>query len=281
MIVYLNGSFLEKDRAKVSVFDRGFLYGDGVFETLRVYSGRAFRLRAHLERLKNGLKTLGIPCPDLRELETIIQSVIEKNSLKDAYLRLTVTRGLCKRGPIPKDCGPPTVFCFAEDFNGLPENLYLEGVKIGLSRRPQWRLPEESHVKGVSFLPNIIDRMSTTEGEFDLLYLTPEGFVSETTVCNIFFIKDNTLYTPSLECAPLAGITRETVMEIGRKKGLQTIEGRFKLSDLKEAEEVFLTNTLVEVLPVRQFQDVTFEIGPWTRKIMDGYRELVKQETSD
>lgn len=278
MIVYLNGDFLNLKEARVSVLDRGFLYGDGVFETLRAYSGRVFRLKAHLERLKKGLSTLSIPCPDLKDLETIIQNIIEKNSLQEAYIRLTITRGLCERGPVPKNCGQPTVFCFGEEFKPLPERYYSEGVKIGLSQRRQWRTPEETSLKSLSFLPNILDRMRTPEDEFDALILTPEGYISETTVSNIFFIRDNRLFTPSLECAPLAGITREVVMEIGHQSGFQVVEGRFKVTDIEKAEEVFLTNTLIEVLPVRQFRDIVFNTRTKTEAFMKAYREVVKKE---
>ncbi len=280
MIVYLNGQFLSDSEAGLVPFDRGFLYGDGVFETLRAYSGRPFRLRPHLRRLQRGLESLEIACPELSELEWIIHEVITKNSLKEAYIRLTVTRGICQRGPIPKDCEGPTVFCYGEPFRALPERLYRQGVRIGLSRRPQWRLPEEAHLKAISFLPNILERMNTGGDEFDKLLLSPDGFISETTVCNIFFLRNDTLFTPSLECAPLAGITREVVMELARGMGIRVVEGMFRPSELQDAEEAFLTNTLIEVLPVREFMGRSFRIDR-TREIIRAYKEAVARETSN
>ncbi len=280
MIAYLNGEFIPLKEARVSALDRGFLYGDGVFETLRAYSGRVFRLDAHLNRLKKGLQILSILCPEEEHLKEAIMGVLTKNSLQNAYLRLNVSRGLCQRGPLPRDCGQPTLFCYAEPFDGMPEDLYQRGVALGLSRRPQWRLPEEAHLKALSFLPNILSRISAAD-VFDTILLSPEGYISETTISNIFFIKDNTLYTPSIDCGPLLGITRQVVLEIASDEGIAVQEGKFEMSELLAADEVFITNTLVEILPATKILDRVIGVGPITRKLHTAYREKVLQETSE
>jgi len=277
VIVYLNGRFLSLKDASISVLDRGFLYGDGVFETFRAYSGKIFMLNAHLSRLKKGLKILKIPYPDREELVKALTGVIQKNNLSDAYIRLTITRGICERGPTPKNCDKPTRFCYAEEFHGLPEELYTKGVILGISKIPQWKTSKEINLKAISFLPNILNRLNLKDKEFDSVILTPHGFISETTVCNIFFIKRRTLYTPSALCGPLFGVTRNLVIKIAKTLGIRVKEGKYSLQKLYTADEVFITNTLIEVLPVRKVGNNTFVPGPLTRKILEAYREKILQ----
>ncbi len=273
MILFLNGQYLDETEARISAIDRGLWYGDGVFETLRAYEGRFFKLRNHMQRLSRGLQTLQIEA-DINDIPNVLENLLRMNHLSDAYARVTITRGVCEQGLLPTGCGNPTVLVYVSNLRRIPRRLYREGVDIHISKRRNTRSAEDSEIKSISFLPNLLARMETPEGFYDSLLLNHSGYITECTTSNIFFIKDGRLHTPSLESGILKGITRQTVIELADRRGIQVEEGLYTVADLLQAEEVFITNTIIEILPVRTVAGKTFSVGEITGLLMDAYRGL-------
>ncbi len=280
MYVYLNGSIINNKEAKVSVEDRGFLLGDGLFETIRAYNGKPFLLKAHLQRLYSGLERLSITIRETEEeLSGIVKRLLELNSLKDAYIRITVTRGLCSRGISTTDCTEPTVCIVVKGFNPPDERLYREGVQLCFVQRPNLRIPEDADIKSLSFLNYILARTEVErKGAFEGIMLNLSGHLTECTTSNIFFVKDGIFFTPAVETGILKGITRQTVISLLKQNGYSVVEGRFLSDDLLEADEVFITNSLIEILPVSGIEDRKFKTPANTLKLHSLYRELITTE---
>ncbi|NOZ26280.1 MAG: branched-chain amino acid aminotransferase [Nitrospirae bacterium] len=283
MYVYLNGEFVRESEARVSVFDRGFLYGDGLFETMRAYGGRIFRLDQHLGRFFRGLEILRIRNPwSLDALRPVLYRLLELNELSDAYIRLTVSRGTCGAGLDVSGCDSPTIVVAAREFAPLPEDLYLKGVKVCLSgERMNCRNPLDSDLKSLNFLNNILARMEASgKGAFEAVMLNPEGYLTEGTVSNIFFVREGVLLTPSAGAGILKGITRQAVLETAARLGIEVREGMFGAGELYRAAEVFITNSLIEIMPVSEVEGRTYARGDVTEALMNAYRELVNEELS-
>jgi len=283
MYVYLNGEYIQESEAFVSVFDRGFLYGDGLFETMRAYEGHIFRLDQHLGRLLRGLEVLRISNAwTLDTLRHVLYRLLELNRLSDAYIRLTVSRGEGGRGIDTAGCGSPTIVAAARAFSPCPEGLYRNGVRICISGgRTNCRGPADSGVKSLNFLNNILARMEASEkGAFEAVMLNHEGYLTEGTVSNIFFVTKGVLHTPAAAAGILNGITRQTVLETAAKKGFEVKEGLFGVRELYHAEEVFITNSLIEIMPVSEVEGRVFARGEVTGVLMNAYREAVKEEVS-
>ncbi|HEB76730.1 MAG TPA: branched-chain amino acid aminotransferase [Nitrospirae bacterium] len=283
MYVYLNGEYIQETEARVSVFDRGFLYGDGLFETMRSYGGRIFRLDQHLGRLSRGLDLLRIGGPWTHDaLRRVLYRLLDINGLSDAYIRLTVSRGTGGRGIDVGDCGPPTVVAVARPFTPYPEHLYRDGVRVCVSaERVNCRSPLDSDLKSLNFLNNILARMEASEkGLFEAFMLNQEGYLAEGTVSNIFFVSDGVLCTPSAAAGILKGVTREAVLEAARRRGVEVREGLFVPGDLHKAAEVFITNSLIGIMPVSEVDGRAFVRGEVTDMLMKAYEELVDEEVS-
>lgn len=253
MWVYVNDRFVPKEEAVVSVFDHGFLYGDGVFETLRAYQGRVFQLAEHLARLERSASTLGIALLVPRDrLADLVRESLTRNRLQEAYLRITVTRGPAEIGLDPALCKAPTVVIVAKPFQPYPEWFYTHGVSVIVAqtrRNPPASLPP--HVKSLNFLNNILAKMeATAAGAHEAVLLNHQGEVTEGTISNVFVVQGGRLRTPTVECGILAGITRNVVLGIARELGIPTDETHLTVDDLTGAEECFLTSTTQEVLPV-------------------------------
>lgn len=280
MYFYINGDFVEDKDAKVSIFDRGFLYGDGVFETLRAYNGKVFRLREHIERLWAGAQYLKItPCDKIDGLERVITDLLRLNQLSDAYIRVTITRGMATRGIDIDPDTSPTVIVFARKLQQMEQELYNNGIRLILSERTNHRAPDEYNLKSINFLNNILAKYEATKkGAFDAIMLNKDGYVTEGSICNIFFVKDRVVCTPSLSSGVLRGVTREVIKEISYEVGFGIREKEFTLEELINSDEAFVTNTLVEVLPVKEIDGRIFEIGTVTKKIQSLYKELVSRE---
>ncbi len=279
MYVYMNGEFIPEERACVSPFDRGFLYGDGVFETLRAYNGRLFRLNDHIQRLRAGLEYLHIRPEGLDRIEEILYELLSLNSISDAYARISVTRGSTGRGiNIDRD-SPPNIVVFTRQVYPPGEDLYEQGVELVISKRINQRLPDEYNLKSHSFLNYILAKDEATyRGAYEAILLNREGHLTEGSVSNIFCVKEDTLYTPPLRSGVLRGITREVVKGLAGRAGLSLVEKELLPDELMEAEEVFITNTIIEVLPVREIEGRRFSVGSATKTIQRLYRELVKRE---
>lgn len=263
MWVYLNDRIVQAEQARVSVFDRGFLYGDGVFETVRIHDGRPVWLDRHLARLADSCKQIGLPLPD-KPWPAIFQKVIDKNRVDHAAVRLTLSRGAMfpsplsafseKEGENRGERGEtPTVVLFHRPLPHVTPSQRRKGIRLTLTTIR--RLSPRSHptqAKTLNYLNSLLAKREAAErGAFDGLMVTTDGYVAECSMNNVFFIKDRTLYTPSLVCGVLPGITRSVVLNMAPSLGLQTREGRYRPAFLYEADECFLTGSGVGILPVQ------------------------------
>jgi branched-chain amino acid aminotransferase len=250
--VWINGKFYDSDRAKISVFDRGFMYGDGAFETMRSYAGTVFRLDDHIGRLATSLGALGIrpPCSG-KALASTVYRALKANGLKNAYIKVVVTRGEGRFGIGYKDRLIPSTVVVAKDFEGYPEWMFSEGLTASIAGLRQNELSILSRVKSLSFLGYILARFEAKDMGYDeAILLNTKGTVAEAATSNVFIVKDGSLATPSLLDGVLPGVTRACVMTLAKKAGIKTSERAVKPGELMAADEVFLTNSLAEILPV-------------------------------
>ncbi|MCK5254443.1 MAG: aminotransferase class IV [Deltaproteobacteria bacterium] len=282
-LVYINGKLIPGEEAKVSVFDHGFLYGDGLFETMRAYQRRIFRLEHHLQRLFLSLEYLKFLIPfNFDYLKEAIYNTIEANRLEDAYIRLTVTRGEGATVPDPATCKAPNLIIITREYVPYSSALYQKGYKgkiVGV--KPSPHMPTIS-MKTLNFLNHIIAKMEAKASGFNEgIMVNTDGFVTEGTVSNIFMIKEGSLFTPAKEVGLLPGVTRQAVLEIAEAKGLKTREAKITVNELLMAEEAFLTNALIEILPLVGVDERPLGKGipgPLTQELMSAYKELVKGE---
>jgi branched-chain amino acid aminotransferase len=276
MKIYLNDRIVPEEEALVPVTDRGFLYGDGVFETMRAYSGVIFMLKRHMERLARSADLIGLGLP--RDEDGIISAVMETigaNSLRDAITRVSVTRGAGPRGIDPTVETRPTFVVMAWPFSPYPSEFFERGVELITARtRRNISSSLDPAIKSMNFLNNIMAKGEASRaGAFDALMLNAEGYVAECTVSNIFFVRDGAVHTPSLASGILAGVTRQHVLSLARGLGHGVEEGMYMPEELQSANEVFLTGTSIEVLPVSRLDKAGFPVGPVTRGLMAAYKE--------
>ncbi len=252
MKVYLNGEFVDRENAKISVFDHGLLYGDGVFEGIRLYDGCVFKLDEHLERLEFSAKSILLELPMSRgELAEAVCESCRVNGLSNGYVRLIVTRGPGHLGLTPDGCGPAGVIIIADDIQLYPRELYETGLKIitvPTRRINSSALPPA--VKSLNYLNNILAKIEAKKVGFqEALMLNDKGEVAECTGDNVFILSKGTLLTPPLDAGSLRGITRGTVMDIADELEVPLREQALTRYDLWTAEECFLTGTAAEVIP--------------------------------
>ena len=286
--VYLNGRLVGEQEAVISVFDRGFLYGDGVFETLRAYHGKIFKAREHLSRLFRSAQAIALSIsssPD--EILKILFQTLEANQLKDAYLRITVSRGPGEIGLEPGDSSSPTIVVTAKEFFGHPEKLYGEGVAIALVKtRKVPTCSLDPRIKSLNYLTPILAKLEAKAlGAYEGILLNQEGYLCEGTVSNLFLVRKGQLLTPAPSCGILEGITRQTVLEQAEKAGIIVKEGKYRLDEILRADECFLTNTTLELMPVVRIvapkaaqagqQIGKGLVGPLTRFLHRAYQEEV------
>jgi len=224
MYIFLNKTIVPESDAVVSVYDRGFLYGDGIYETMRAYNGVVFMLEKHLERLGRSALLTRLDIPETGFITDAVCRTMEANKLSDAYIRVTVSRG---KGPIGLDpdlCKEPTFVVITEDFREYPGHLYSDGVKLVIAKtRRNLVSAINPRIKSLNFLNNIFAKMEAKEGgAYEAVMLNAEGLIAEGTVSNIFFVKDNVLCTPALDVGVLDGITREMVISLAKKKCYQS-----------------------------------------------------------
>ena len=285
MKVYVNGEILDEDKAAISVFDRGFLYGDGLFETMRSYEGVIFRLGDHLNRLYSSMKSLKIRQRlSNKETEKAVYKLLHVNNLKDASIRMTVSRGISRhRGFSISQNEIASMVISAAKFLPRPVKFYERGIKADVAHFRRNSRSFSSNFKVLNYLDSIIARSeATSEGSFETIFLNESDYVCEGSVSNIFMVKGNRSMTPSIDCGVLPGITRKAVLELAPYAGLATQEARFTEGQLKDSEEVFVTNSLIEIIPVAKIDDRRIGnggVGAVTRKIQDLYKELVEKET--
>jgi branched-chain amino acid aminotransferase len=284
MFVHIDGKLVPKDEAKISVFDHGYLYGDGVFEGIRVYSGNIFRLEPHLDRLYESAQTLALAIPLTKaEMSQAVVDTVAANGLRDAYVRLVVSRGYGDLGIDPGNCKRPTVVIIVSNIAIYAEESYTKGIKLitsSIRRIPAQCL--DPRVKSLNYLNNILAKLEARQaGAPEAVMLNLSGCVAECTADNIFAVKGGELFTPDLIQGALGGVTRGAVLELAREAGLATHECAMGMHDLYNADECFLTGTGAEVVPVVRIdgrQIGTGEPGPVTRHMLVSYRDLRVQD---
>lgn len=280
-MVYIDGKFYPQSEAKISVFDHGLLYGDGVFEGIRAYNGRIFKLDRHVDRLYHSARAIDLKIPHTKEeMANLIVEACRKNDIKQGYIRPIVTRGPGDLGLDPRNCKRgPSVVIIAQPSINLYGKVYDKGLKVVTSSYR--RVPPQSlspSIKSLNYLNNIMARVEANQyGADEALMLDINGYVSEATADNFFIVRNSTVTTP-WSSTNLPGVTRETVLELAPQVGLKTEERLFTLYDVWASDEAFITGTAAEIGPVvevdgRQIGDG--KPGPTTKKIMKAFRDLV------
>ena len=278
MQIFIDGSFYSEDDAKISVFDHGLLYGDGVFEGIRVYDGRVFELDAHIDRLYASAQTIALEIPMSRE--AVIEATLEtvRRNEGSQYIRLVVTRGKGDLGLNPVKCPVPTVFCIASGITLYPVEVYEKGFKLKtLATRRNDPQAINPAVKSLNYLNNVIGSLELRDEDVDEgLFLTTSGYVCECTADNFFLIKGRKLMTPGTALGALPGITRAVVMRLAAEMGMEVEEGGYTLHDVYNADEAFLTGTAAEVGPVVEVDRRKIGAGvpgPVTKDIIAKFHE--------
>jgi len=283
MKIYLDGKLVEKEEATVSVFDHGLLYGDGVFEGIRAYNGRVFRLREHLDRLYNSARAIRLEIPlTKKEMEAAVIDTLRANKLKDAYIRPIVTRGIGDLGLDPDRCQKPTVIIIADKINLYNESFYTTGLEV-ITAATKRMTPESLSpcIKSLNYLNNILAKLEAKRnGVEEAIMLNAQGYVAECTGDNLFILKENTLITPPPSAGALEGITRGAVMEVAKNKlKLLVKEDFFTTYQVYAADECFLTGTAAEVIPVVKLDGRPIgdgKPGKTTAKLIKEFRELTR-----
>jgi branched-chain amino acid aminotransferase len=289
MIVYVNGSFVDEEEAKVSVFDHGFLYGDGVFEGIKAYNGRIFALDEHVDRFFESAQSLQLTLPLSRtEMKQAIVETVRRNNLKDAYIRPVASRGKGALGLDPRSCKKATVVIIVDAEIRHPEDiggasLSQKGIKV-ITTTFRRNGPDvlSPRVKSTNYLNNILAKLQANAvGVQDAIFLNPQGFVCELTGDNLFIVKNSRVITPPLWSGVLDGVTRRAILRMGREMGLEAIEEPLTLHDLYTCDECFCTATRVEVLPITWVdgrQVGSGAPGPVTASITKRFLEMANRE---
>jgi branched-chain amino acid aminotransferase len=284
MKIFLDGKFVDEADAKVSVFDHGLLYGDGVFEGIRLYGGNVFRLDEHLERLEYSAKAILLTLPMSRaEFAAAIGETCRQNKLTDAYIRLVVTRGVGDLGLAPWNCSKPTTFIIAGKISLYPQEYYDNGlaiVTVPTRRISPAALPPT--IKSLNYLNNILGKIEARQfGALEAIMLNDQGYIAECTADNIFTVHKGTIYTPSASQGALKGITRGTIVDIARSLDIPLQETPMTRYDVWCADECFLTGTGAEVIPVAKLDGReigTGKPGPITQRVLAEFRRRVLVE---
>jgi branched-chain amino acid aminotransferase len=280
MKVYIDGKYYAERDAKISVFDHGLLYGDGIFEGIRAYNGRVFKLREHIDRLFCSAKAilLTIPMPHAALMKAVVETC-RRNKLRDGYIRLVVTRGAGTLGLNPNRCKNPSVIIIADKIQLYPEEYYKKGLEIiTVPTTRNLHSALNPAIKSLNYLNNILAKIEANNGGCEeAIMLNAEGFVAECTGDNIFIVKGNQLQTPPLSAGALYGITRGVVMDLAREAGMTVAEPSLTRYDLFNGDECFLTGTGAEVVPVVKIDGRvigTGKPGSVTLRLMAAYHAL-------
>jgi branched-chain amino acid aminotransferase len=282
MKIFMDGKYYGERDAKVSVFDHGLLYGDGVFEGIRAYHGRVFKLKEHIDRLFYSAKAILLELPmSHAQLMAATVETCRKNKIRDGYIRLVVTRGVGTLGLNPRSCKRPSIIIIADKIQLYPPELYQRGldiVTVPTARNLHSAL--NPAIKSLNYLNNILAKIEANNaGVEEAVMLNAEGFVAECTGDNLFIVKNRALFTPPLSAGALYGITRQTVIELAEEAGLKVSEPNLTRYDLFNADECFLTGTGAELIPVVKIDGRvigTGKPGPITRRLEEDYHALTK-----
>ncbi|PIQ97488.1 MAG: hypothetical protein COV67_03940 [Nitrospinae bacterium CG11_big_fil_rev_8_21_14_0_20_56_8] len=283
-VVYVNGEWFPLSQARVPVLDRGFLYGDGIFETFRVYRRTFFRMEDHLDRLYRSAEAIDLSCPlPRKELAGQLIRTVEKNPWDEAIVRLTLSRGVQEHGLRIQPSASPTLVLFARAHQPPARECYANGIGVSLFPDSAARLPGiPFQIKSCNYLSQIrLREIAAREGFFEALLMKGDGTLTETTTCNLFLVQDEVLKTPALGPWVLAGVTRKVVLEIALKLALRVVEGECREKDLLDSNEAFLTNTGVEILPLTRAGTRAIgsgKPGRLTLRLRDEFAKIVEAE---
>ncbi len=281
-VIWMNGKLVAPEQATVSIFDHGVLYGDGVFEGLRQYSGRVFRLTDHIKRLYASARAIRLDIPYRAEdLTAAINDTLQANKLTDAYIRLVVTRGAGSLDISPANCGTPGVFIIAGRIAMYSEETYRQGMAIVTASTPRIAAAALSpRIKSLNYLNNILAKWEAIDaGVAEAVMLNHLGFVCECTADNIFIVRDGQLITPAEESGILLGVTRGVVLELAETAGIPTRQTNLTRYDLYTADECFLTGTGAEIVPVVSVDKRSIgngKPGGMTRQLTDAFHQYVR-----
>lgn len=284
MQIYIDGEWYPREAAKVSVFDHGLLYGDGVFEGIRVYNRRIFRHEAHLDRLYASAQALVLAIPLPRdEMRAAVEETVRRNQREDVYIRLVVTRGVGELGIDPLSCPKASVIIIVNDVRVYPRELYAAGIKVMTSATRQVSHEAvDPRIKSLNYLKNILAKIDAQQaGAHEAILLNQEGFIAECSADNLFVVRGGQLLTPSPQDGALGGITRGVILELAAEARIPAAEARLTRYDLYTAEEAFVTGTGAELMPIaiadgRPLADG--KPGPITMRLTDAFHALVRNE---
>jgi branched-chain amino acid aminotransferase len=282
--IYLNGRFVRKEEAVVSVYDHGFLYGDGVFEGIRMYDGNVFRLKEHVDRLYDSAKSVMLNISVTKEeMSDLVVETLRKNNLQNAYIRVVVSRGIGNLGLDPNTCNNPQIIIIAEELALFPKSLYNTGIEIvSVATRRNRSDVLSPKVKSLNYLNNILVKIEANlAGVSEALMLNDQGYVAEGSADNIFIVKNDEILTPPGYVGALEGITRNAIIDIAKKLSLSIREEVFTRHDVYTADEVFLSGTAAEVIAVVKVDGRTIgdgKPGPYTNKLLHEFRKTVTED---
>lgn len=281
--IWLDGRWCDRESAVVSVFDHGLLYGDGVFEGIRVYGGHVFRLAAHIDRLYDSAQAIGLRVPmPKKEMASVTEELVRRSGLDDSYLRHVITRGIGDLGLDPRKCGRPTVIIIADAIRLWPTEVYERGLRVVTAGTP---IPQREslspRVKSLNYLPHILAKMEGIEaGADEVLMLDAAGHVAEGSGQNLFIVKNGVICTPPPSAGILKGVTRDVVIELARAAGREVREELLNRYDVYTADEAFFTGTASEIVGIRQVDGRVIGgggPGPVTRDLATRFRALTRE----
>jgi branched-chain amino acid aminotransferase len=279
--IYLDGKYVTKEDAKVSVYDHGFLYGDGIFEGIRIYNGNIFKCKEHLDRLYDSAKSIMLDIPlSFTEMQAALVETVRRNELREGYIRLVVSRGPGDLGLDPRRSPKASVLIIVEQLSIYPEEAYLNGLKtVSVSTRRNIPDALNPKIKSLNYLNNILVKIQANlAGVGEAIMLNSQGYVAEGSSDNIFIVKRGSIFTPPCYCGALEGITRAAIIEICARLGYTVKEEPFTLHDVYVADEVFFTGTAAEVIAVREVDARMIgegKAGPITTQLLKEFRSVV------
>ncbi len=281
--IWLNGKLVDREQAVISVFDHGLLYGDGVFEGIRSYNGKVFRLDKHIRRLFDSAKGIRLSIPlEPAQVAEAVAATLQANGMTDAYIRLVVTRGEGTLGLDPNRCPKPSMFVITDKIALYPQELYENGLDIitasTMRNHPNALNPR---LKSLNYLNNILAKIEAIDaGVLEAVLLNHLGYVAECTGDNLFIVRDGVIFTPPISAGVLEGITRDEIIDIARSSGLEVREEDLTRQDLYVADECFLTGTAAEVVPVARIDNRTIgtgKPGAITKRLLDEFHRRTRQ----
>ena len=283
MKVYINGKYYDENEAKVSVFDHGFMYGDGIFEGIRLYNKNVFKLQNHMDRLFRSAKAICLDLPwTKQEIMDAVCDACRTNNLTDAYIRLIISRGKGKLGLSPFTCSDPQLIIIADQIQLYAPELYENGLKaitVPTRRNSHAALPPM--VKSLNYLNNILAKIEAQKlGYQECLLLNNEGYVAECSGDNVFIVFDGKLITPPVSCGSLGGMTREATIDCATKLGIEVVEKPLTRFDVWTADECFLTGTAAKLIPLVELDSRTIgngKCGPITKKLLQSFNEMAQK----